>query len=57
MSYVMPPNNAIAALCSQNTPEGVRRSVFEAGLRFDLADFNNTPGGQGVVRGAGRRGR
>lgn len=52
----MPPNNAIAALCSQDTPESVRRSVFEAGLRYELADYNNTPEGSGPVRGWGLRG-
>lgn len=57
MSYVMPPNNAIAALCDPNQPESVRRSVFEAGLKYELADYSNTPGGAGVVRGWGRRRR
>lgn len=57
MSYVMPPNNAIAAISSLNAPESVRRGVFDLGLRYEMADLNNTPGGAGVVRGWGRRRR
>lgn len=55
--YVMPPNNAIANLCSQDQPESVRRAVFEAGLRLELGDYSNTPDGQGVVKGWGTRGQ
>lgn len=57
MSYVMPPNNAIAAIASQNLPQSIQRSVFELGVRFELADFNNTPAGGGPVRGWGRLSR
>lgn len=53
MSYVVPPNNAIAAICSQNRTDDQRRSQFETDLQLQLADHNNTPGGAGAVRGWG----
>jgi hypothetical protein len=57
MSYVLPPNNAIAKLLDQDQPEGVRRAVFERDLELQLADFNSTPSGNGSVRGWGTRGK
>lgn len=57
MSYVLPPNNALATITDPNGPESVRRGIFELGQRFELADYNNTPEGQGVVRGWGGRRR
>lgn len=56
MSYVMPPNNNIAALCSQNRTDDERRPLFETDLELQLADHNNTPGGYGAIRGWGTRG-
>jgi len=57
MSYVMPPNNNISALCDQNRTDDQRRPLFETDLALQLADFNNTPAGNGPVRGWGGRGR
>lgn len=54
----MPPNNAIAALCSQNRTDEDRRSLFETDLELQNSDHNNTPEGAGAVRGwGGRTGR
>lgn len=55
MSYVMPPNNNIKVLCSQDQPVELQRSVFLLGVAFELADYTNTPAGGGPVRGWGRR--
>ena len=55
MSYVMPPNNNIRAIASQNLPVEQQKAIFDLGIRFELADINNTPSGQGVVRGWGGR--
>ena len=55
MSYVMPPNNNIAALLDQDRNDDARRAIFETDLALQLADHNNTPGGAGPVRGWGRR--
>lgn len=57
MSYIMPPNNNIAALCSQDRTDADRRELFEVDLRLQLADASNTPGGVGPLRGWGGRGR
>ena len=57
MSYVMPPNNNIAAICSQDRTDADRRGMFDVDLQLQLADFNNTPGGVGPLRGWGARGR
>lgn len=57
MSYVLPPNNAIAKLLDQDRPDSVRRAVFERDLELQLADHNNTPAGNGSIRGWGTRGR
>ena len=56
MSYVMPPNNNIAAIASLSRTDEDRRSLFEVDLALQLADHNNTPGGGGPVRGWGGRG-
>jgi hypothetical protein len=56
MSYVLPPNNAIAAITDLNQPESVRRAIYETDLELQLADYNNTPEGSGPVRGWGGRG-
>ncbi len=55
--YHMPPNNAIAAICSQNRTDADRRGLFDVDLQLQLADYTNTPGGGGPVRGVGGRGR
>lgn len=52
MPYILPPNNALAALFDPRNVEA-QRSVYEADLRLQLADRNNTPGGAGAVRGWG----
>jgi len=58
MSYVLPPNNAIRIICSQDQPEEVRRQLFEMDLELQRRDMNNTPEGGGPVRGWGQgRGR
>lgn len=56
MSYHMPPNNAIAAICSQNRTDADRRELFDVDLQLQLADYTNTPAGVGPVRGWGGRG-
>lgn len=57
MSYVMPPNNNVKPICSQDRTDDERRSQFETDLQLQLADFNNTPEGSGAIRGWGTRGR
>jgi hypothetical protein len=58
MSYVMPANNNIAALTSQSRTDPERRSLFDTDIQLQIADYSNTPGGVGTVRGWGaRRGR
>lgn len=58
MSYVLPPNNNIRILCDQNNVDA-QRLAYETDLKLQLADFDNTPGGGGPVRGwgTGRRRR
>lgn len=53
----MPPNNNIAAVCSERRTDDDRRSQFETDLALQLADHNNTPEGGGAIRGWGTRGR
>lgn len=53
----MPPNNNIAAICDQNRTDADRRGLFELDLQLQLADFSNTPGGVGPLRGWAGRGR
>lgn len=57
MSYVLPPNNAIAAICDQDRTDEQRRPLFELDLQLQLSDIRNTPGGVGPVRGWGYRHR
>lgn len=53
MSYVLPPNNAIAVICSQDQPESLRKTLFDMDLELQQRDFTNTPEGAGPVRGLG----
>lgn len=53
MSYVLPPNNAIAKLLSQNETEDARRSISEVDLELQLRDQNTMKEGNGPVRGWG----
>lgn len=59
MSYVLPPNNAIAKLLDQNQPEDARRAISDVDLELQLRDFRTMKEGNGPVRGwgYGRRGR
>jgi hypothetical protein len=56
MSYVLPPNNAIAAICSQDRTDADRRPMFDRDMQLQLSDYSNTPGGAGPARGWGYRG-
>lgn len=53
----MPPNNAIAAICSQNRTDADRRGLFDVDLQLQLSDVNNTPAGGGPLRGWSGRSR
>ncbi len=53
MSYVLPPNNAIAKLLSQNEPEDARAAAAETDLELQLRDNNTMKEGNGPVRGWG----
>lgn len=55
MSYVMPPNNAIAAIASPNLPVEQQKAIFDLGVKHELRDISNTPEGSGVVPGWGGR--
>lgn len=53
MSYVLPPNNAIAKLLSQDEPEDARRAIAETDLELQNRDINTMKEGNGPVRGWG----
>lgn len=51
--YVLPPNNALAAITSLDQPESIRRGLYELDVQLQNANHNNTPGGAGAIRGWG----
>ena len=53
MSYVLPPNNAIAKLLSQNEPEDARAAITQTDIELQLRDHNTMKEGNGPVRGWG----
>lgn len=53
MSYVLPPNNNIRIIASQDQPEELRQQLFDTDIKLQLADYRNTPEGGGPVKGWG----
>jgi hypothetical protein len=56
MSYVLPPNNNIGKIVDQNLTDDDRRRIVAPDLELQLESINNTPEGNGAVRGWGGRG-
>lgn len=57
MSYVLPPNNKVNLIVDQNLSDETRARIVAPDLELQLESINNTPEGNGAVRGWGGRGR
>lgn len=60
MSYHLPPNNAIATICSPSPPNGtldpvVRQEIYDIDTQLQTRSINNQNGGNGAIYGWGTR--
>jgi hypothetical protein len=55
--YVLPPNNAVAAITDLNRNDDYRRTLVDLDIQLQTQDINTVSEQRGPIRGGGWRAR